>query len=121
VEAAANNELPTAGARAKAIGGIYKEFREHLNEHASHSSYSHYSLSHLLKPNFMKFKKMQRAAPAVLERNIRDFTIQMYLLVHEAAMGLEPFALQELEAIAPYAGAIQGRIIGAFNLNTAKD
>lgn len=73
VEAAVNDALPSAGARAKAIDGMYKGAREHLNNHASHSSYSHHSLSHLLEPGTMRLKKLQRTVPAVLERNVRDF------------------------------------------------
>ena len=60
--------------RAKAIGGIYKEFREHLNEHAAHSSCSHFALSHLLTPEF-SFRKLQEFVPHVLDANFRDFTV----------------------------------------------
>lgn len=58
VEKAKTNTLPTAGKRAKAIGSIYKEFRQYLNEHASHSSFSQHALSHLLEPSNFKFKKL---------------------------------------------------------------
>lgn len=34
---AIENRLPKAGERAKAIGGIYKQFRDHLNKEASHT------------------------------------------------------------------------------------
>ena len=70
----AENTLPSAGQRAKAIGGIYKEFREHLNEHAAHSSCSHFALSHLLTPEF-SFRKLQEFVPHVLDANFRDFTV----------------------------------------------
>lgn len=121
VDAATSNTLPSAGARAKAIDGIYKEFREHLNAHASHSSYSAHSLKHLLEPGTLRFKKMQRTIPSVLERNVRDFAIQLYLLMHEAVMGLEPFAFEDLRAIAPDADAMHARVIATFNLGAVRE
>ena len=84
---AKEDNLPKAGERARAIDGIYKEFRDHLNSHASHSSYSHYSISHLLEPNTLRFKKLQRAVPEVLEKNVTDFVVQLYLLLLEAVLG----------------------------------
>lgn len=97
VESAANGDkLPSAGERAKAIGGTYKEFREHLNQNASHSSYSHYSLSHLLEPSTFRFKKLQRMAPTVLERNVLDFAVQVFFLLRQGVLGLEPFAMTQM-------------------------
>jgi hypothetical protein len=42
---AADNDLPTAGQRAKAIGGIYKGLREHLNKHVAQLIQSFLSFS----------------------------------------------------------------------------
>ena len=75
VERALQDDLPSAGNRGKAIDGIYKGFREHLNSHAAHSSYSPFSLSHLQEPKTLKFKKLQLAVPHVLERNLKDFIV----------------------------------------------
>lgn len=58
-------ELPNAGTRAKKIGGIYRKFRQHLNEHVSHSSYSSYSLAHLTDPTTKQIRKLQVMNPAV--------------------------------------------------------
>ena len=85
----AADDLPKAGERARAIGGMFKEFREHLNNHASHSSYSHYSLAHLLEPKTHRFKKLQRAVPKVLDKNVKDFVVQLYLLTREGVLSLD--------------------------------
>lgn len=119
VEAAASDDLPSAGERAKAIGGSYKTFREHLNEHASHSSYSHYSLSHLLEPGTFRFRKLQQMFPQVLDRNIRDFAVQLWLLLREAALGLEPIATRELRVLAGECDDVKARLLSEFHLNDA--
>lgn len=115
---AAENDLPKAGERSKAIGGIYKDFRGHLNSHASHSSYSQYSLSHLLEPNTFRFKKLQRAVPEVLDVNVRDYAIQLYLLAHESVLSLERLSLASFEALATQANQLKIDLLQAFELFT---
>jgi hypothetical protein len=119
VDKAAENELPKAGERAKAVNGIYKDFRSHLNSHASHSSYSHFSLSHLLEPGTFQFKKLQQAVPAVLDRNLRDFTIQLYLLLREAVLSLERTNLQMFDQLAEDTDLLRERILEEFSLNVS--
>jgi hypothetical protein len=116
VEKAPDNDLPKAGQRAKAIGGIYQGFREHLNEHASHSSYSHYSLSHLLTPSF-EFRKVQTFAPQVLDKNFTDLTLQIWLLLHEAVLGLELIQSPKLRELARAGDGLKGRMLHVFNLD----
>lgn len=90
VEQAPEGKLPSAGERAKAIEGMYQEFREHLNLHASHSSYSVHALSHLIDdPSTMRFRKVQSMVPHVLERNLQNLTIQLWMLLHEGVCSLE--------------------------------
>jgi len=115
-EKAALNELPKAGQRAKAIGGIYQNLREHLNEHASHSSYSHYSLSHLLTPE-LSFRKEQQFVPHVLERNLRDFTVQLLLLLQEGVVALEHVAPASLTELGLSADRLKNRAFDVFQLN----
>ncbi|MHC8358643.1 hypothetical protein ACYZTL_26385 [Pseudomonas sp. LB3P81] len=117
VDKAANNNLPQAGERAKAVNGIYKDFRNHLNSHASHSSYSHFSLSHLLQPQTLKFKKLQRTDPEVLGRNLRNFTTQLYLLLHEAVLSLEQANTPEFAQLAEQTESLRERLIQEFGLN----
>ncbi|MEW6678890.1 MAG: hypothetical protein AB1421_13295 [Pseudomonadota bacterium] len=115
-EKAAENELPKAGERAKAIKGIYHGLRQHLNEHASHSSYSHYSLSHLLKSD-LSFRKMQQFAPQVLDKNVRDLAIQVWLMLYEAALTLERVLPTEaMVALATEADKLKERLTNAFEL-----
>jgi len=115
-EKATENELPKAGERAKAIEGIYHGLRQHLNEHASHSSYSHYSLSHLLKSD-LSFRKMQQFAPQVLNINIRDLTVQIWLMLYEAALTLEGILPSEkIVGLATEADKLKERLINAFDL-----
>lgn len=83
------NELPSAGTRAKKIGGMYQRFREHLNEHASHGSYSTHSLAHLRDPTTKRLKKLQVMHPEVLERNVGDFAVQLVLMLQESILCLQ--------------------------------
>lgn len=115
VEKAAENDLPKAGKRAKAIGGMYKDFREHLNEHASHSSYSHYSLSHLLTPSFT-FRKVQQFVPQVLDKNLTDFAVQLWFLLREAVLALERVQSSRFEELAGATDAVKGRMVHVFQL-----
>jgi hypothetical protein len=86
-DAAVDNKLPTAGTRAKAIDGNFKELRDYLNSHASHSSYSNYSLSHLLTPEGL-FRKYQEFVPHVVDTNVTSFAVQLLLLTREAIVAL---------------------------------
>lgn len=117
VDRAADNNLPKAGERARAIDGIYKGFRSHLNVHASHSSYSHYSLSHLLEPGTFRFKKLQVAIPKVIDRNLRDFTIQLYLLLHESVLAFEKIDISQFERLASETDCLKGCLVNEFGLN----
>lgn len=119
VNRAAENNLPKAGERAKAIGGIYRQFRDHLNAHASHSSFSHYSLSHLLEPSTHKFKKLQRMVPHVLETNVRDLAVQLLLMLREAALALEPVGSPQFVSIAEGTDSLKDSMIHVFGLNDA--
>lgn len=115
-EKASENELPKAGERAKLIEGIYHGLREHLNKHASHSSYSHYSLSHLLTTDF-RFRKMQQFVPEVLDKNFTDLAVQIGLMAQEAVLTLERTAPREkLVTLAAAADQKKERLIYEFGL-----
>lgn len=115
-EDAVQNALPKAGKRAKAIEGIYQGLREHLNEHASHSSYSHFALSHLLTPEFA-FRKVQQFVPQVLDVNFRDFTVQLMLMQQQGVLTLEPVGAPRLQEFAMAADRLKARMLDVFNLN----
>lgn len=116
-ERAAENDLPKAGERARAIGGIFKEFRNHLNSHASHSSYSHYSLSHLLEPKTLRFKKLQRAVPKVLDKNVKDFVVQLYLLSREGVLSLDRLAVSNFKELAARTDQLKEDMVHVFELH----
>lgn len=117
-EKAAVNELPKAGERAKAIEGIYHGLRQHLNVHASHSAYSHYSLSHLLDSHFA-FRKMQQFAPQVLDKNVRDLAVQIWLMLSEAALALDRILPTEtMVGLATETDKLKERLINVFELET---
>lgn len=116
---AIENELPKAGERAKAIEGIYHGLRQHLNEHASHSSYSHYSLSHLLKSD-LSFRKMQQFAPQVFDKNVRDLAVQVWLMLYEAILTLERVLPTEaMVALATEADKLKEQLTNAFELDAS--
>lgn len=112
---AAEDDLPSAGLRAKAIGGIYKGLREHLNEHAAHSSYSPFALSHLLTPE-LAFRRLQEFVPRVLEVNFRDFTVQLQLMLQQGVLALEPVASSKLHELALNADRLKSRMLDVFGL-----
>ncbi len=99
-----------------AIGGMYQGLREHLNEHASHSSYSHFALSHLLTPE-LTFRKVQQFVPHVLDVNFRDFTVQLLLLQQQGVLALEPIGAPRLHEMAIAADRLKSRMLDVFNLN----
>ncbi len=116
VKSAAENDLPKAGERAKAINGMYQELRQHLNEHASHSSYSHYSLSHLLTKEF-GFRKEQQFLPKVLDKNGTDLAVQLWFVLHEAALTLQPILSKKaMEGLAMEADELKVRMMDVFEL-----
>jgi len=84
VQQAIDGKLPSAGNVAKKIEGDLQGFRQYLNDNASHSSYSHYSLNHLLDKPDMKIRKEQPFLKDVLFRNMGDFFVQLVLLAIEA-------------------------------------
>jgi hypothetical protein len=114
-ERAAQNDLPKAGQRAKAISGVYQGLRDYLNEHASHSSYSNYSLSHLLTRE-LKFRKLQEFVPHVLEKNLRDFTVHLQLMLQEAVLALQPLNSSRLVDLALAADRLKLRMLDVFSL-----
>jgi hypothetical protein len=108
-------DLPTAGARAKKIGGVYQPFMEHLNEHASHSSYSFHSLAHLTDPETKNFKKLQVMHPGVLERNVGDFSVQFVLMLQESTLCLERSPDQsKIADLARRCDELRGRVLAWF-------
>jgi hypothetical protein len=113
---ALKQDLPSAGQRAQAIGGKFKELRGYLNAHASHSSYSTYSLSHLMDARSLRFRKLQQFVPAVLERNVRDFSIQLHIASREAVLGLTQLNVPNLESLAEEVDDLKIFLVQAFDL-----
>jgi hypothetical protein len=108
-------ELPSAGKRAKKIEGIHQPFREHLNEHASHGSYSSHSLAHLRDPTTRNLRKLQVMHPAVLERNVGDFAVQFVFMLQESVLGLQQSPDQSrLSSLASRCDELRQRILAWF-------
>jgi len=84
VQQVIDDKLPSAGKRAQLIEGVFHEFRKHLNDNASHSSFSYYALNHLLDKSDLTIKKEQPMLPKVLFRNMGDFFVHMILIAREA-------------------------------------
>lgn len=114
---ALTDELPNAGKRAKAINGMYRGLRDYLNSHASHSSFSSHSLGHLVEVESARLRKLQQFVPTVLERNIRDFAIQMFFAIREAVLGLTNLDVANLEILAAEADEIKECLLRAFALD----
>jgi hypothetical protein len=122
VSDALSGELPSAGMRAKKIEGIYQRFREHLNEHASHSSYSSYALAHLRDPATKRLRKLQVMHPDVLQRNVGDFAIQFVMMLQEAVLALERSPDQSrMASLASRCDQLRERILAWFPPPPAAD
>lgn len=67
---AVEDKLPKAGIRANAIDSIYKRLREYLNQHASHSTFSEYSIRHVVDLEKLRLRKQQQLATHVLLTNL---------------------------------------------------
>ncbi len=115
-----SNKLPAAGERAKAINGGYKDLREYLNLHASHSSYSYYALSHLLEPESFKFKKSQHNVPVVLNTNVKVLSVQVWILLREATLSVKKLNLTEFNMLAECVDTLHLKLLQEFNLNIAE-
>lgn len=116
VDKAFEDKLPKAGKRAEKIGGIYQKYRDHLNDHASHSSFSDYSISHLLEPSTLKFKKLQRMVPNVLDTNYLDLVVILLLVMRQAILSLEPTGSPRFLAICESADTLKLDVLRAFDL-----
>jgi len=116
VQQAISNNLPSAGKIAKLIEGCFQDVREYFNDHASHSSFSEYSISHLFNMKEMKIRKEQPMLPHVLFRNMGYFYFQLFLLFNEAVNCLQTYQLGYAENQA--SRVVELRVIGkeAFHL-----
>ena len=94
---ALQNNLPSAGAIAKEIDSSYQGFRSYLNEHASHKSFSDYSMSHLVVEG-APLKLHQPFSETVLRRNLRDLFAQIWILATEIVNVIQSHDLGRAEA-----------------------
>jgi hypothetical protein len=69
-----------------------------------------------MEPGTGQFKKMQQMVPEVLDRNLRDFAVQLFLLLHEGAVGLKPLKPKGLITLAEECDQLKKRLIVAFEL-----
>ncbi len=118
-ERALQNDLPKAGERARAIGSVFKDFREHLNRDASHSSFSKHSIAHLFEPDTLRFRKRQRTVAHVLERNVRDLVVQLHNLLHEAILTLETADAGKFIELASRYEKLKLRMFDVYDLNAS--
>lgn len=96
VKEAADDTLPPAGRRAQLIEGYFKPIREHLNDHASHSSFSEFSIMHLIDKEEFTLRKEQPLFPNALYKNIGDLYAHMTLLAMDAFQCLNPEGHKDL-------------------------
>lgn len=117
ISKAINNNLPKAGKRAQSINGHFKELRDHLNENASHSSFSYHALNHLLDKPEMRIRKEQPMLPVVLFRNTRNFFLQFLLMSIEATECLQAAEMRSADKQAAAIDALRLEAISVFKLD----
>lgn len=91
VKQAIGGKLPSAGKRAKLIKSDYHGFRDYLNKHASHSSFSDFSLQHLFEGSELRLT--QPFILKTLQKNIRDLYVQVWLLACEVVNAIQTHEL----------------------------
>jgi len=83
------DKLPSAGERAKIIGGQFKEIRDYLNSNASHFSFSGDSIRHLYDLEKDSFRKKQEFNEDVFVRNLKIIYSLQVMLIHESFESLK--------------------------------
>jgi hypothetical protein len=121
VERALTGNLPSAGERAKAISGIYKHFREYLNENASHSSFGDASVAHLIDSKLMRLRKRQHMVPHVLDQNLIDLVVHLQLLLREALLDLESTGSPDFQHLAERWERLKARMFDVFDLTAHEE
>jgi hypothetical protein len=111
---ALENRLPKAGDRARAINSIYKTFREHLNQNASHTSFSAHAIDHLVSSK--AFNRSRDMTPHVLDKNLRDLVVQLHLLLHEAALATEHLGSDAFLPVAIRWERLKNRMFDVYGL-----
>lgn len=89
VEEALEDNLPGAGAIAKAIEGGNQDLRRYLNTHASHISYDWPGFGHLIETNTSTWHIGLGISPEVLRTNMATLFAFVHTLCIEAARCLQ--------------------------------
>jgi hypothetical protein len=114
---ALSDQLPKAGDRAKAIGSIYEEFRKHLNQYASHNSFSEIAVRHLIDVSNNKLLLRRELCTKALDKNLRDFVVQCHLLLFQAAQAIEILGEETFLPIAINWERLKNRTLDVYELN----
>lgn len=113
VEEALEDKLPSAGKRAQLIDGEFKFLRDHLNEHASHFSYSHHAIRHLVNRSNGEVKIDLGAALRtdfdVLKYNMYPLFSMLIFLSSEAVGCLHVAGHEDAKSLALNIGQLKKR------------
>ena len=93
VEEAMAGRLPSAGRRAKLIGGRFQKWREHLNSHSSHFAFTPESVRHLVDTSTLELRVAQESSELVLRENLKALFAVLFFCSVEA--------IRTLHAVAP--------------------
>ncbi len=85
VDEVLEERLPSAGEIGKRIHGKFQKLRNYLNQHASHFSFTHESMSHLIDFKSGDWKVIQTYNEKVLRRNMGILFAVLVHLLYEAA------------------------------------
>jgi hypothetical protein len=77
---------------------------------------SHFISARCLTPT-LSFRKLQQFVPHVLETNVRDFTVQLQLMLQEGVLALQPINTPKLPELALAADGLKARMLDVFALN----
>ncbi len=116
VRQALTGTLPSAGKRAELVEGIYKGFRDYLNENASHSSFSDASVAHLFDSSEPRLRRRQRMVPHVLDINLRDLVVHLHLLLREAILALQQIESNQFVVLGERWERLKARMLDVYDL-----
>ena len=78
-----NDNLPSAGNRAKKINGKFQNLRNHLNNNSSHFNFTYDACNHLVNLSNLDYKPTQIIEKKVLKTNVTTFINFQFFLCHE--------------------------------------
>ena len=111
-----DDKLPSAGERAKAIHGEFKDLRSYLSENSSHFGFTYESLKHLLPGHEEGWRVIQPFSEHALKVNLGVLFGVLTRLLDEASNCLKEAGVAEYEDLATVASIYREKGLTVFRV-----